>query len=65
MKLNAIKQEPKERVQKYYERIDKLFQKGRIQDVEQKRRFLAKLRPEVRKLCAVKTFTNIEELVVL
>jgi hypothetical protein len=25
-KLDAIKQEPKERVQKYYERLDKLFQ---------------------------------------
>ncbi len=30
MKLDAIKQEPKERVQKYFERLDKLFQKGRI-----------------------------------
>jgi len=47
MKLDAIKQEPKERVQKYYERLDKLFQKGRIQDAEQKRRFLARLRPEI------------------
>ncbi len=34
MKLDAIKQEPKERVQKYFERLDKLFQKGKIQDVE-------------------------------
>jgi hypothetical protein len=25
MKLDAIKQEPKERVQKYFERLDKLF----------------------------------------
>ncbi len=47
MKLDAIKQEPKERVQKYFERLDKLFQKGRIQDAEQKRRFLAKFRPEI------------------
>jgi len=30
MKLDAIKQEPKERVQKYYERLDKLFQKGQM-----------------------------------
>jgi uncharacterized protein YutE (UPF0331/DUF86 family) len=28
MKLDAIKQEPKERVQKYFERLDKLFQRG-------------------------------------
>jgi len=47
MKLDAIKQEPKERVQKYFERLDKLFQKGRLQDAEQKRRFLARLRPEI------------------
>jgi hypothetical protein len=63
MKLDAIKQEPKERVQKYFERLDKLFRKGKIQDVEQKRKFLARLRPEIRKLCVVRTFADIEELV--
>jgi len=47
MKMDAIKQEPKERVQKYFERLDKLFRKGKIQDIEQKRRFLARLRPEI------------------
>jgi hypothetical protein len=34
-------------VQKYFERLDKLFQKGRILDVEQRKRFLARLRPEI------------------
>ncbi len=63
MKMDAIKQEPKERVQKYFERLDKLFRKGNIQDMEQKRRFLAKLRPEIRNLCVVRTFADIEELV--
>jgi hypothetical protein len=63
MKMDVIKQEPKERVQKYFERLDKMFQKGQIQDVEQKRRFLAKLRPEIRKLCVVRVFADIEELV--
>ncbi len=63
MKMDAIKQEPKERVQKYFERLDKLFRKGKIQDVEQMRRFLARLRPEIRKLCVVRTFADIEELV--
>jgi len=63
MKLDAIKQKPRERVQKYFERLDKLFQKGRLQDVEKKKRFLARLRPEIRKLCVVRTFANIEELV--
>jgi len=63
MKMDTIKQEPKERVQKYFERLDKLFRKGKIHDVEQKRRFLARLRPEIRKLCVVRTFADIEELV--
>jgi hypothetical protein len=30
MKLDAIKQKPKERVQKYFECLDKFFQRGRI-----------------------------------
>ncbi len=30
IKLDAIKQKPKEKVLKYYERFDKLFQRGRI-----------------------------------
>ncbi len=63
MKLDAIKQEPKERVQKYFEHLNKLFQRGRIQDVEQRRRFLTKLRPKIRKLCVVRMFTDIEKLV--
>jgi hypothetical protein len=63
MKMDTIKQEPKERVQKYFERMDKLFRKGKIHDIEQRRRFLAKLRPEIRKLCVVRTFIDIEELV--
>jgi hypothetical protein len=63
MRLDAIKQEPKERVQKYFERLDKLFQKGRIPDAERRRRFLGRLRPEIQKLCVVRTFANIEELV--
>ncbi len=61
-KLDAIKQEPKERVQRYFEWLDRFFRKGRISDTEQKRRFLAKLRPEIRKLCVVRNFADIEEL---
>ncbi len=47
MRMDAIKQEPRERVQRYFERLDKLFRKGHIQDVEQRRRFLARLRPKI------------------
>jgi hypothetical protein len=34
IKLDAIKQKPKEKVQQYYERMDKLFQRGQIQDAK-------------------------------
>jgi hypothetical protein len=40
-----------------------LFQRGRVQNAEQKKRFLAKLWPEIQKLCVVRTFTDIEKLV--
>ncbi len=63
VKMDAVNQEPKERVQRYFERLDKLFQKGQIQDAKQRRRFLARLRPEIRKLCVVRVFADIEELV--
>ncbi len=63
VKLDAIKQEPKERVQRYFEHLDRLFERGRIPDIEQRRRFLARLRLEIRKLCVVRTFADIEELV--
>jgi predicted aspartyl protease len=63
MKLDVIKQEPKERVQKYFERLDKLFQRGKFPDAEQRRRFLGKLRPEIRKICVVRTYADIEEMV--
>jgi hypothetical protein len=62
-KLDAIKQEPRERVQRYFKRLDRFFWKGKISDAEQRRRFLAKLRPEIRKLCVVRNFADIEELV--
>jgi len=35
VKLDAIKQEPRERVQRYFRRMDRLFQRGRIPDAEQ------------------------------
>jgi hypothetical protein len=35
MKFDAIKHEPKERAQKYFESLEKLFLKGKIQDAKQ------------------------------
>ncbi len=44
--------------------MDKLFQRGKIENVEQRKRFLALFRPELRRLCVVRTYTNIEEMVI-
>ncbi len=44
--------------------MDKLFQRDRIGDVEQRRRFLAQFRPEFRRLCVVKTYIDIKEMVI-
>jgi hypothetical protein len=63
VKLDVIKQKPKERVEKYFERLDKLLQRGKIGDAKQRRRFLAQLRPELRRFYVVRTYTNIEEMV--
>ncbi len=55
VKLDAIKQEPKEWVENYFERLDKLFQRGRIGDAKQRRKFIVRLTLELRKLCIMKT----------
>jgi hypothetical protein len=60
VKLDAIKQEPEEWVKNYFERLDKLFQRGKIRDVEQRKRFLAQLRPKLRRFYVLKIYTNIE-----
>jgi hypothetical protein len=63
IKMDVIKQESRERVQTYFGRLDKMFRKGQIPDVEQRRRFLARLRPEIRKMCVLRVVADIEELV--
>jgi hypothetical protein len=45
--------------------LDKVFQRSQIQDAEQRHRFLAKSRLEIRKLCVIRTCIDIEEVVVV
>jgi hypothetical protein len=37
VKLDMIKQKPKQKLQTYYDWMDKLFAKGKLEDVEQRR----------------------------
>jgi len=45
--------------------LEKLFVKGHIFYAKWQRRFLAKLRPELRKLLVVKTYQDMDELLVV
>jgi hypothetical protein len=45
VKMDIIKQEPRQQVQNYYDRLERLFVRGRILDAERRRRFLAHLKP--------------------
>jgi hypothetical protein len=46
----------------YFEHLDKQCRKGKIKDVEQRRRLFVHLRFEIQKLCMVKSYVNIEEM---
>jgi hypothetical protein len=55
IKLDSFKQEPKQWVQAYYDRMEKLFVRGKLEDVGQRRRFLFRLHLEIRKLFVIGT----------
>ncbi len=61
-KLDLIKQEFKQRIQTYYDWMEILFTRGKLEDVEQKRRFLSYLWLEIKKLCVMKDYANMEVL---
>jgi hypothetical protein len=43
MILDGVKQELRQKVQLCFDRLDKLFKKGKIKDVEQRHKFVAHL----------------------
>jgi hypothetical protein len=51
VELDSIKQEPKQWVLTYYDRMEKLFTRGKLEDVKHKKRFLFQLCLEIKKLC--------------
>jgi hypothetical protein len=42
--------------------MEKLFIRGKLEDVKQRRIFLSHLRPKIRKLCVMKEYANMEVL---
>ncbi len=39
--------------------------KGKLEDVEQRRRFLSRLHPKNRKFCVMRDYANMDELLVI
>ncbi len=65
MKFDGVKQEPKQLVQLYFDQLDKCFKKGKIKDVKQKRKFLVHMWLEIKKLCMVRTYANVKEMLLI
>ncbi len=61
-KLDHIKQKLKQRVHAYYDKMEKLFTRGKLEDGEQKRKFWFKLKPEIRKLWVMRDHASMEAL---
>jgi ATP-dependent exoDNAse (exonuclease V) beta subunit len=61
-KLDQIKQEPKQKVQACHDRMEKIFTRGKLEDAKKKHKFLSRFRPEIRKLCVVRDYVNMDEL---
>jgi hypothetical protein len=63
--MDAVRWEPRQRDQLYYDRLEKLFVKGCILDVKRRRRFLARLKPELKNLFVVRTYHDMDELLAI
>jgi hypothetical protein len=65
LKMDVVHQEPRQMVQLYYDKLKRLFVIGHILDGERQRRFLARLRPKLKKLLMVRTYQDMDELLVV
>ncbi len=65
MKLDGVKHEFKQKVQLCFDQLDKLFKRGKIKNVEQKWKFLAHLQCKFRKLCMVRIYANVKEMLLI
>ncbi len=55
-KLDLIKQEPKQKVHAYYDKLEKLFARGKLEDGEQRKKFLSQLISDIRKMCVMRHY---------
>ncbi len=62
VKMDTIRQEPRQQVQLYYVKLERIFVKVKIFGAKRRRRFLAHLKLEIKKLCVVYTYVDMDEL---
>ncbi len=61
-KLDLIKQELKQKVQAYYGKMEKLFARGKLEDGEQRRRFMSQMKLEIKMMYVMKDHASMEDL---
>ncbi len=61
VKLDQIKQEPKQKVEAYHDKMEKLFIKGKLEDTKQRKRLFSKLQPQ-KTLCVMRDYVKMDEL---
>ncbi len=52
-------------MQLYYDKLEKKITRGKIKEVEQRKKILSKLKPKIKKLCIIKEYVNMEALLVV
>ncbi len=50
------------RHQLYYDRLEHLFVKGKTPDAKRRKRFMAHFKPKIRKLCVVRIYVDMDDL---
>ncbi len=62
MKMDAMHQKLRQKVQLYYNRLERFFVKSKISDPERQRWFLAKLKLELWKLLVVQAYQDMDKI---
>ncbi len=62
MKMDAICQELRQKVQLYYNRLERFFVKGKISNAKKPKWFMAKLKLVLRKVLVVQAYHDMDKL---
>jgi hypothetical protein len=63
-KLDVIKQKPKQQVQAYYDKTNKLFTRSKLQYAKQILKIIFELHPKIKKFCVMRDHANMDVILV-